>query len=140
MSLLTHRIIRPIVLHALPAAALAGGGGIATSGEQAPPPSKFEQALAATNLTAGALDGLGHPAFTAPIDPGARFPGAGMRGFVVPPLNRLARGSYVNFESPPVKALALNADGTLAYVANTPAGTLTVVETLAPGTGLPRVR
>src|SRR5262245_5886387 len=119
MSYLTHRIIRAFVLHAaLPIAAFATGSGLAETGGQAPPPSKFEQALAAMNLSAGALEGLGHPAFTAPVDPGARFPGGGLRGFALPPLNQLARGGFVNFESPPVKALALNMSGTRLYAAN----------------------
>jgi YVTN family beta-propeller protein len=142
MSLLTQRIVRPLVLSGvMPAAALAGGFELGIGGrEPVPPSSKFEQALSAMSLPAGALQGLGHPAFTAPVDPAARFPGAGTRGIALPPLNRLARGSYVNFESPPVKALALNMTGTRLYAANTPAGTLSVIETVASGSGLPRVK
>ena len=36
---------------------------------------------------------------------------------------------FANFESPPVKPIALEADGTVLYVANTPAGHLVVVDT-----------
>ena len=46
-----------------------------------------------------------------------------------PPESPLATGSFVNFESPPVKALALSQAGTRLFAANTPNDTLVVYDT-----------
>jgi len=55
---------------------------------------------------------------------------AGSRGLLPPePLAPLASGEVVNFESPPVKALALSDDGSRLYAANTPNGSLVVFDT-----------
>ncbi|MFQ5494064.1 MAG: imidazolonepropionase, partial [Phycisphaerae bacterium] len=55
------------------------------------------------------------------------------RGGVVPvePQPPLATGGFVNFESPPVKALALSADGTRLFATNTPNNSLLVLDTTA---------
>ena len=46
-----------------------------------------------------------------------------------PPDSPLASGSFVNFESPPVKAVALSPNGARLYVANTPNNSLVIFET-----------
>lgn len=52
------------------------------------------------------------------------------RGGVVPePQPPLANGSFVNFESPQVKPLALNPAGTRLFATNTPNNTLLVIDT-----------
>ncbi len=55
-----------------------------------------------------------------------------------PPFSPVVRGSFVNFESPLVKGLALTSDGGLLLATNTPNNTLTVI---APGVDgeLPRI-
>lgn len=106
-------------------------------GDAVPPPSRMDDILARMNIANGdAFQGLGHPTFSSTVDPSAPWPFGATRGLALPPLNKLARGSFVNFESPPVKALALNEVGTRIYLANTPAGTLSVINTQAAG-GLP---
>jgi YVTN family beta-propeller protein len=49
----------------------------------------------------------------------------------------IASGSFVNFESPPVKPLALSADGSRLYAVNTPNNSVVVYDTVG---GLTRLR
>jgi len=83
-----------------------------------------------------------HPRFESPLvgtpDPGDPL-AAGGGNVPLPPLSPLATGRYVNFESPPVKALALSADGFRLFVANTPANVLTIVDNFSGAAGLPRI-
>lgn len=48
--------------------------------------------------------------------------------FEVPALSAVASSSYINFESPPVKPLALSGDGTRLFAANTPNGKLLIID------------
>src|SRR5262245_33723211 len=99
---------------AAPALAAISAVSIATGADRPIPtksapaaPIDIARVLAAMESPQGAHGGLGHPAFARPIDPDAAFPFATQRGAqpALPPLNPLVRGSYVNFESPPVHAL-----------------------------------
>ncbi len=54
----------------------------------------------------------------------------------LPTVSPLASGAYVNFESPPVKALALNAAATRLLAVNAPAGSLTILD-VTPGASPP---
>ncbi len=113
-------VVTAVVMLALPAEAqkapaTAGGRGIVAG------------------MAAGA-PGDGHPRFDRPpVAAGAPAASFGVpEGPGNPPLPvvaPLASGSYVNFESPPVKALALSDDGLRLFVANTAADTLDVVRT-----------
>lgn len=49
-----------------------------------------------------------------------------------PPDSPLESGTFVNFESPPFKPLALNDEGTLLYAVNTPNNSLVVYDTTTP--------
>lgn len=46
-----------------------------------------------------------------------------------PTASPLAAGPFVNFESPPVKPMAINGAGTRMYIANTPSGRIAVYDT-----------
>ena len=49
-----------------------------------------------------------------------------------PPAAPLENGWYVNFESPPIDALALSSDGNTLFATNTPNGTLVIVDVSGP--------
>lgn len=49
-----------------------------------------------------------------------------------PPDSPLASGSFINFESPPVKPITLSDDATRLFVANTPNNRLEIIDTTAP--------
>lgn len=69
---------------------------------------------------------VGHPALPDSV--------ATDRGAVVvfnpdaPPDAPLERNWYVNFESPPIDAIALSSDGSTLFAANTPNGTLAIID------------
>ncbi len=47
----------------------------------------------------------------------------------IPPLSPQEKAAYVNFESPPIQSLAVNSDGSMLVVANTPLNALQVFST-----------
>lgn len=51
----------------------------------------------------------------------------------------VASGPFVNFETFPVKGLALNSDGTRLYAVNTPNNSVTIIDTLAAPAALPGI-
>jgi YVTN family beta-propeller protein len=57
----------------------------------------------------------------------------------IPVLWPIASGPFVNFESYPVKGLALSGDGTLLFAVNTPNNSLSIIETLGRTDALPKI-
>ncbi len=48
---------------------------------------------------------------------------------LIPTIAPLAEGAFVNFESPPVKSIAVNVPGNRLYAANTPNNSLSIIDT-----------
>lgn len=129
-------VSRHAMLLLLPAAALALAAGPATG-----PPGGSPQAAAVMGPSG---PGAAHPRFLRPASPAPA--GRGLFGMPegsgnppLPVVAPLATGRYVNFESPPVKAIALSDDGQRLYVANTAADTLDVIRAGVAATPPPRV-
>lgn len=98
---------------------IASASGLAESGS-----SRVEGISGATALRFDTAGG-GHPAM---LGDAAASRGVGAFDAEAPPDSPLERGWYVNFESPPIDAIALSADGNTLFAVNTPNGTLVVVD------------
>lgn len=79
----------------------------------------------------------GHPSFREPLGDAQEGDPFQEAGTPIPPLSPLATGRFVNYETSPIKGVALRADGTRVLAVNTPAGTLLVIDPFAAD-GLPQ--
>ncbi|MGQ0627036.1 MAG: YncE family protein, partial [Phycisphaerales bacterium] len=98
-------------------------------------PLSVRQAAARQRLieTAPPLTTGAHPAFAQPLlaappaDFGLPIGLEGSGQTPIPPLSPLSKGNYVNYDSPPVKSLALSSTGDRLFVADTPNNWLTIL-------------
>jgi len=120
---------------AMTASALALGGlAIGLSQERRLAAAEAGDAAPATSFSRGAG---AHPNFQMVEELGfadlTQAPTAlseeGVSAGDAPPDSPLVSGEFVNFESPPVKALALSPDGSRLYAVNTPNNSLVVLDT-----------
>ncbi|MCB9838636.1 MAG: hypothetical protein H6813_04790 [Phycisphaeraceae bacterium] len=107
-----------------------GFAGVAgTAGGDTTTATGFSDQLSAQFDVGDGASAMGHPA----LKPGVEVPrGAAAFDPDAPPDSPLERGWYVNFESPPIDAIALSEDGGTLFAANTPNGTLVIVDVSGP--------
>lgn len=107
-------------------------GGARASSERATAPALMRQVS-----TLGAAMPAGHPMALSGFDAGASGVAvAAIDPTLDPPDSPLATGSFVNFESPPVKSLALSGDGNRLFAANIPNNSLVIYDTTVSPLGV----